>query len=322
VLHSVAARQHNLQDKAANLNLRSGVQHKPWFLRLFAEFIREMMMKRKNIVRMIALLGCTVTATSALALDAVSVDVPRTAAKSGGFVGLGVGYSPDYEGSDEYEAVPAPFGRYVWGSGRYVNLGGTQGSERAGRLSLNIVSRDWSEVFEFGPLLQYRMKRDDDVDNSQVSRMEEVDAATEAGLFAGINTGPWSAQLAFASDVSDEHSGTVVYLKGGYRTDLSDKLQIKFGVSTAWASDDYMETYFGVDATDSARSGLSQYSASSGIKDVGLNVTGNYQFNQKWGLVGAVGYTRMLNDAEDSPVVDDAGDKNQYKAVVAVTYSF
>jgi outer membrane scaffolding protein for murein synthesis (MipA/OmpV family) len=285
VLHSVAARQHNLQDKAANLNLRSGVQHKPWFLRLFAEFIREMMMKRKNIVGMIALLGCTVTATSALALDAVSVDVPRTAAKSGGFVG-------------------------------------TQGSERAGRLSLNIVSRDWSEVFEFGPLLQYRMKRDDDVDNSQVSRMEEVDAATEAGLFAGINTGPWSAQLAFASDVSDEHSGTVVYLKGGYRTDLSDKLQIKFGVSTAWASDDYMETYFGVDATDSARSGLSQYSASSGIKDVGLNVTGNYQFNQKWGLVGAVGYTRMLNDAEDSPVVDDAGDKNQYKAVVAVTYSF
>ena len=33
-------------------------------------------------------------------------------------------------------------------------------------------------------------------------------------------------------------------------------------------------------------------------------------------------YTRMLNDAEDSPLVQKVGDENQYKAVVAVTYSF
>jgi outer membrane scaffolding protein for murein synthesis (MipA/OmpV family) len=30
----------------------------------------------------------------------------------------------------------------------------------------------------------------------------------------------------------------------------------------------------------------------------------------------------MINDAEDSPLVNDAGDKNQYSTVVAVTYSF
>ena len=279
-------------------------------------------MDRKMISGAIALLAGTVTATSALALGGVSVDTHHVAAKSGGFVGLGVGFVPDYEGSDDYEAVPAPFGSYVWGSGRYVNLGGTQGSERAARLSLNIISRDSSDVFEFGPLLQYRLKRDNDVDDNKVSRMKEADAATEAGLFAGIKAGPWSTELAFASDISDNHSGTVIYLKGAYRTDISDKLQIQYGVGTAWASDDYMETYFGVDSNDAARSGLPRYSASSGFKDVGLNLTGNYQLNQKWGLVGVVGYTRMLNDAEDSPVVDDAGDKNQYKAVLAVTYTF
>jgi len=30
----------------------------------------------------------------------------------------------------------------------------------------------------------------------------------------------------------------------------------------------------------------------------------------------------MLNDAEDSPLVDDEGDKNQVKGFLAVTYSF
>ena len=152
--------------------------------------------------------------------------------------------------------------------------------------------------------------------------MEEVDAATEAGLFALLKVGPWSGKLAFASDISDEHSGTVVYLKGAYKTDLSDKMQVKLNVHTAWASDDYMESYFDVDASDSARSGLPRYSASSGIKDIGLAVTSHYRFNQSWGLLGNLSYTRMLSDAEDSPLVDDVGDKNQFVGVLAVTYSF
>ena len=40
------------------------------------------------------------------------------ATKAGGFVGAGVGLTPDYEGSDDYEAVHALFGRYTWESGR------------------------------------------------------------------------------------------------------------------------------------------------------------------------------------------------------------
>jgi outer membrane protein len=83
-----------------------------------------------------------------------------------------------------------------------------------------------------------------------------------------------------------------------------------------------METYFGVSNNDAARSGFSKYKASSGFKDTGLSLIGHYKFNQTWGMAGVINYTRMLNDAEDSPLVDDAGDDNQFKVVVAVTYSF
>ena len=83
-----------------------------------------------------------------------------------------------------------------------------------------------------------------------------------------------------------------------------------------------MDTYFGVIWGDSVRSGLPRNSADSGFKDIGISLTGNYKFNKSWGLLGSVGYTRMLGDAEDSPLVNDVGDESQLKAVVAVTYTF
>lgn len=43
------------------------------------------------------------------------------------------------------------------------------------------------------------------------------------------------------------------------------------------------------------------------------------------GLVGSAGWTRILNDAEDSPLVDGnggVGDENQFSGVLAVIYAF
>ena len=54
-------------------------------------------------------------------------------------------------------------------------------------------------------------------------------------------------------------------------------------------------------------------------------MTGLYHFNDTWGMAGSLGWTRMLNDAEDSPLVDGnggVGDENQFKGILAVTYSF
>ncbi|MEA2079519.1 MAG: MipA/OmpV family protein [Pseudomonadota bacterium] len=259
-----------------------------------------------------------------MAYSGTSVDVP-TSAQAGGFVGLGVAVKPDYEGSDDYEAAPAPFGHYRWASGRYVDLGGTGGAESAGRLSLNIISSDWSRTWEVGPLLQYRLERDD-VDNNQVDDMKKVDDAIELGAFVGLRSGHWSTELAFAGDVSDEHDGYLVYLKGAYDWPVNDSFLLQIGAHGTWADSNYMDTYFGVDKNNRGRSTLPDYNADSGIKDAGLDLTGIYHFNKKWGMVGSVGWTRMFGDAEDSPLVDGGsravGDENQYRGVLAVTYSF
>ena len=170
-------------------------------------------------------------------------------------------------------------------------------------------------------MLQYRKKRDD-VENTKVDRLKEVDAATEAGAFVGYTTGKLSMDVSYATDVSSEHDGYLWYLNGRYKHPVNERFSLTFGVHLAWADDDFMKTYFGVTGGESAKSGLPKYSASSGFKDAGSGITGVYKFNKTWGMAANVGYTRMLNDAEDSPLVSKVGDENQYEAVVAVMYSF
>ena len=95
-----------------------------------------------------------------------------------------------------------------------------------------------------------------------------------------------------------------------------------FGEYTTWADEDYMEAYFEIDNRDSDRSGLRKFGADSGLKDVGLNLAASFKPWRHWGLMGLVSYKRLLNDAEDSPVVDDEGDENQFVGGILVIYNF
>ena len=270
----------------------------------------------KSISAGILILAGTWQASTALAMSELGEELD---VKGNGFVGLAVGSVPDYEGSDNSDPIIAPFGRYNWQSGRYITLGGTGNAERAARLKLNVLTKE--TPWEFGPVLQYRLERND-VDNNQVDAMKKVDGATEAGAFLGWKAEHLSLSTTWVADVSDEHSGNVWYLNGLYNFPVSEQFLWALGAHLTWASDDYMETYFGVDSQDSARSGLPTYKASSDFKDTGLSLIGHYKFNKAWGLAGVLNYTRMLNDAKDSPLVDDVGDKDQVKAVLAVTYTF
>jgi outer membrane protein len=259
-----------------------------------------------------------ITVGSALLL--VAAFTSQTAS-AGGNIGIGVGMAPDYEGSDDRKATPVLFGRYQWDSGRYVALGGTQEAGKALRLKANLISDAMSPTWQLGPVLQYRMERDD-VDNNRVDRMKKVDSQTELGAFVGFRTGPWAASLTYATDVSDETDGAVTELAGSYHLPINDAFSMKFGASVSYADDDYMDGYFGVNRKNAGKSGFSNYKAESGIKDYGLSVTAEYALNQSWGLLGGISYYRLTGDAEDSPLVDDVGDENQLSANVAVTYAF
>ena len=247
--------------------------------------------------------------------------IPGLSTAGSGFIGFAAGVTADYEGSDDYKAAPGVFGRYAWDSGRSVSLDPEPSTGKAVRLSTNLLASGSGPTWELGPLLQYRLERDD-VDNNKVDKMSKIKSTTEAGALFGFRNGPWQAQLSFATDVGNEHDGYLVYLNGAYTATVNNDFKLKFGARTTYASDDYMDTYFGVSSSDAARSGLKTYSADSGMKDVGVSVAAIYDLTQNWGIQANVYYSRLLNDAEDSPLVDDVGDKNQLGGGLAISYRF
>ena len=169
--------------------------------------------------------------------------------------------------------------------------------------------------------MQVRRDRDD-VDNSQIEAMRKIDEAIEGGAFVGYQTGGWRTQATIVWDIGDEHEGSVVVLEGRYEWKIKDKLQLHLGASLSWGSDDYMEAYFGVDANNSLRSGLPVFEADSDVKDINLMFQAVYKFSKQWGIFGFVYYGKLRGDAEDSPVVDIVGDKDQVFTGLMAVYTY
>jgi len=250
------------------------------------------------------------------------------AARPRGFVGGGFGIVPEYEGANKYELSPAFFGQYNFDNGMFIGTEPNQSAGRAFKLFANLIPTSMNEVLNLGPILQIRPGRDD-VDTKEVDRMKDVDTAVELGGAIGLDFGDLDFFFTGLADVSDAHEGALINLSSTYRWPFRDDLSFTFSVAGTWASDDYMQTYFGVSRSDSDRTAttgnrLRRFNADSGFKDVDFGVTANYitPWSKNWGILGSFRYARLLGDAEDSPLVDDVGDKNQWFFALALSYTF
>ena len=227
-------------------------------------------------------------------------------------VGAGIAIVPDYEGSDYYEAAPLLHFRMAWTNGRYLDFTGN-------RVKFNVMKAgNWS----IGPMVRVRAKRDDDVEDAQVSRMEEVDTSVELGGFVAYRLGEnFEIGANLVQDVADGHDGYLVGAHVGYKVH-KDNTTVALKAFTTYVNNDYMEAYFSVNHSNVGSAQLRFYDADEDFKDVGLTCVVSYQFNESWGTTGVLGYTRLVGDAEDSPVVDNRGDENQLLGGIMATYRF
>ena len=242
-----------------------------------------------------------------VALLALLMVIP--AAHAGQYsIGGGIGVAPDYEGSSDYELVPVLAGDAKFDNGMYVKLLGLN-------LRANLVPSDF---WRLGPVYNYRAERDN-VENDQVDDMKEISDANELGIFGGIERENWYVFLDLLGDTGNAYEGWYGTLKGGYNWIISNEWALSMGGFTTYADDDYMQTYFGVNGADSARSGLPTYDADEGIKDVGLDLGANWAFAQNWNLRGLLQVKQLVGDADDgSPVVDEGSETQLFTAVMVV----
>jgi outer membrane protein len=226
-------------------------------------------------------------------------------------VGGGIGFAPDYEGSDDYEPIPVPYFNVNYNHGMFVKLLGLN-------LRANLIPE---KTWYLGPVYNYRAERDN-VDNKRVDRMRDVSDAHELGAFGGLTIDNWFISLEVLTDLGEAHDGWYSRLKGGYNWMISNSWNLSIGASTTYADKDYMQTYFGVTASDAARSGLRQYEADAGIKDVGVDFGLNWMITQNWSARGIASYTQLVGDADDSSPVVDEGSESQFFGAALVVYTF
>jgi outer membrane scaffolding protein for murein synthesis (MipA/OmpV family) len=236
-------------------------------------------------------------------------------------LGAGGAISPDYEGSDDYEATPLPLIDLSWrdtvsigtlgGPGVKVNYFKLNGPTPKDHLTLSAFAG-------------YGGGRDQD-DNDALQGLGDLDAGVILGLGAHYQYQDFGASLGINRDVTGDREGTTASAGLHYSFLLgSPKMILTLGTGLTWADDDYMSNVFGISGAQAAnsRSGFAAFDASSGIKDVGVNAMLMHRWDENIGILGQVGYSRLLSDAADSPIVDQEGDAGQFSVLLGVTYSW
>jgi MipA family protein len=247
----------------------------------------------------------------ASAADRVGVDYapPLTPAERVNMVfelGAGARISPEYPGAEEYKVSPFPIG-----SLDYLHLPGLleMGEPYGRRGGLRI-----------GPSFDYVAKRESS-DHPELTGLDDVDATYEAGLKL---TYEWA---------HSEVYGALRYAFGGADGLVGEfgvngvlrpipTLELKAGPRATFASNGYMDAYFGISAAESLASGrLPAYHPNGGFKTLGVATTARYEFRPDWFLIAEANYDRLIGDASDSPVVA-VGSADQFSLGLGLSRRF
>ncbi|MFN7538352.1 MAG: MipA/OmpV family protein [bacterium] len=252
-----------------------------------------------------------------LAAPAMAQSDPRIS----GFFSLGALSTPDYQGSSDRSVGPLVAARLG-----YHNYYIETATLSAG-IALRANISPWSGI-EFGPVLGQRRGRSD-VENKRVKLLGDIDDSTEAGAFIRLpfrdvltSRDEAAIEVQYHHDVSSTSSGNLLFFGGSYRFDPTDRLRLRAIALATYATDRYNQTFFGVTQAGATASGLPEYKASGGIRDVGLTLTANYTISGGWGVTGVVQFRRLMGDAADSPIVSREGDENQISFGLGLSYRF
>ena len=218
----------------------------------------------------------------------------------------GVSYSPEYFGSDDYAVGPDVGFKF---HGLNLSNGRSFGS-----------GDPWADTlgWDVHGAFRYIGERDAS-EHDDLRGMDDVDAAVELGFGFGYTAEYFSAY----TDVRRGFGGHEAWV-GEAGLDLiarpTDRWKLTVGPRLFWGSDDYADTYFGVDTSEAA-AGRPAYEAEGGLLTSGVEGGARYQIDDDWGLEGAVTWEKYRNDAADSPIVENGSD-DQWSVRLGVTRVF
>ena len=208
-------------------------------------------------------------------------------------LGIGTMIKPKYEGSSNYDVWPIPFFDFEYKESLYISpyrgIGYKIDSDSGFSTNIGLG-------FDFGR---------DEEDGDLLVGMGDIDFS--GGLRVGVDYdfGALQAGLSLSKAVTGAHDGYEAEATLGKSWFVrSWKSLVRVKLSATFSSEEYMQTYFGVDAMQSQSSGHPVYLLDGGLKDVGVSTTIIRRINPRWSLLFLVNYSKFVGDVVDSPVVE------------------
>ena len=118
------------------------------------------------------------------------------------------------------------------------------------------------------------------------------------------------------------HQGVVADASVSYRTRLGRRTIANIGPSLTAAGSQFVQTYYGVDARQSLRTGLARYDAKGGIVSYGLGGTLIRPLDRRSAITLFSSLDRLTGPAADSPLVRERGRRTQFTLGLGYGFRF
>ncbi len=215
-------------------------------------------------------------------------------------LGVGPEYRPDYFGSDDYEFRPDP---QVYIKVRNFVFLDNDGAD----LALFGVAR-----FALGPSIRLLGDRDED-ENAALVGLGDIDRTLELGGFIAttfLNRVQVRAKV--RKGVVGGHDGLTVDAAGTVLLFRHGRFSTAAAGQVTWINNSLADTFFTVTPEQSLASGLPEYEADAGFRDIGGSLNGYINVGKRWSLNPYVQYRRIFSDIADTPIISQFGDRNQF----------
>jgi len=225
-------------------------------------------------------------------------------------LGGGPRYAPDYFGSDDYE--------WDFAEVYFLRFKDNVTVDNEG------ISYGLFELSEFtiGPTANIADGRNDDK-NIALHGLGDVGTTFELGAFAKAQFNDrYTFRLRYRHAVKTGHHGGILDAQATARVFEHGPVSAAVNVKGTWVDKQYSKTFFGVSPEQAERSGLSEFSAGTTIRDVRGGVVVRYALSEKWALNGYAKYKYLLGDAAATPIVSDFGSREQYAVGAFASYTF
>jgi outer membrane protein len=227
-------------------------------------------------------------------------------------VGVGGGYTADFEGAKRSMLSPVPIFS--------IRRAGSAEQFRGPRDGASIALIDFGDL-RAGPVGKFVAARKAN-SYSELNGLGDVSAAVELGGFVEYFPVDWFRTRVETRQGLGGHHGVVADFSADVIVPVIQRFTVSAGPRFTWESTKATSPYFGIDAMQAMATGLPAFNANGGAHSVGAGAQLSYRVNPQWEVHSYIEYARLLGDAAASPLVTLRGSPNQTTLGMGASYSF